>query len=70
MQSSVDGHLVCFHVFVMVNNCCYEHWGAYTLSNERFSFSRYVLRSGSYLYLFKEPPYSLVAAPSLYPQQQ
>lgn len=38
MQSSVDGHLACFHVFVMVKNCCSEHGGAYTLSNERFSF--------------------------------
>ena len=32
-QSSVDGHLGSFHVSAMVNNCCYEHWGAYTLSN-------------------------------------
>ena len=35
-HSSVDGHLGCFHVLVIVNKCCNEYWGAYVLSDHVF----------------------------------
>ena len=36
IQSSVDGHLGCFHVLDIVNSCCNEHTGACVFFKENF----------------------------------
>ena len=47
IHSSVDGHLSCFHVLVIVNSAAVNIWVHIAFWTRIFVFSRYILRSGN-----------------------
>ena len=61
IHSSAIGHLGCFHVLAIVNQCCDEHWGTHLsfsfgfLSVYAQKWDCWVIRQ-FYLQFFKESP--------------